>query len=168
LHALQCNAGWKRWVQQCNEEHQLQHDFGAGAGLGGMEVLIAGAGRHERPASLSQNTPMVTRGIALADVDGDGQLDFALANQWAPFLFCNTAPVAGAFLGLHLRLPVGAWSSDKTVVRKGHPRLRATRTSGSQGGGDGNAASLPHREGATKRIFPANHQFTLPYRRALS
>ena len=50
---------------------------------------------------------MVTRGIALADVDGDGRLDFAVANQWEPsFLFRNTAPNPGAFLGLHLRLPV--------------------------------------------------------------
>ena len=66
---------------------------------------------------------MVTRGIALADVDGDGRLDFAVANQWEPsFLFRNTAPNPGAFLGLHLRLPVGPQTSDKTVVLKGHPR----------------------------------------------
>jgi hypothetical protein len=36
---------------------------------------------------------MVTRGIALADVAGDGRLEFAVANQWEPsFLFRNTAP----------------------------------------------------------------------------
>lgn len=72
---------------------------------------------------LGMDTPMVTRGIALADVDGDGRLDFAAANQWEPsFLFHNTAPNPGAFLGLHLRLPVGPRTGDKTVVIKGHPR----------------------------------------------
>ena len=46
-----------------------------------------------------------------------------MANQWEPsFLFRNTAPKAGAFLGLHLRLPVGPQTGDKTVVLKGHPR----------------------------------------------
>jgi hypothetical protein len=66
---------------------------------------------------------MVTRGIALADVDGDGRLDFAVANQWEPsFLFRNTAPNPGAFLGLHLRLPVGPQAGDRTVVLEGHPR----------------------------------------------
>jgi hypothetical protein len=66
---------------------------------------------------------MATRGIALADVDGDGRLDFAVANQWEPsFLFRNIAPHPGAFLGLHLRLRVGPQTSDQTVVRKGHPR----------------------------------------------
>jgi hypothetical protein len=72
---------------------------------------------------LGLDTPMVTRGIALADVDGDGRLDFAVANQWEPsFLFHNTAPNPGAFLGLHLRLPVGPQADDKTVVLEGHPR----------------------------------------------
>ena len=72
---------------------------------------------------LGLNTPMVTRGIALADVDGDGRLDYAVANQWEPsFLFRNTAPNPGAFLGLHLRLPVGAPEGERTEVVAGHPR----------------------------------------------
>ncbi|HLW64118.1 MAG TPA: CRTAC1 family protein [Gemmataceae bacterium] len=72
---------------------------------------------------LGLGSPMVARGIALADVDGDGRLDFAVANQWEPsFLFRNTAPNPGAFLGLHLRLPVGPQTGDKTEVLDGHPR----------------------------------------------
>jgi enediyne biosynthesis protein E4 len=72
---------------------------------------------------LGLSTPMVTRGIAPADVDGDGRLDFAVANQWEPsFLFRNAAPHPGAFLGLHLRLPVGPRTDQETVVLPGHPR----------------------------------------------
>jgi hypothetical protein len=47
--------------------------------------------------------PTVSRGIATADVDGDGRLDFVTANQWGPsYFFKNESPSAGAFLGLRL------------------------------------------------------------------
>lgn len=40
-------------------------------------------GRYYDIASLlNMNTPYVTRGVATADCDGDGDLDFAIANQW--------------------------------------------------------------------------------------
>lgn len=49
----------------------------------------------------------VSRGIAVADVDGDGNLDFAVANQWEPSYFHrNEAPNPGRFLGLQLLLPL--------------------------------------------------------------
>lgn len=71
---------------------------------------------------LGLGDPMVTRGLALADVDGDGRLDFAVANQWEPsFVFRNTAAQPGGGLGLHLRLPVGG-PGGETVVLPGHPR----------------------------------------------
>jgi len=57
--------------------------------------------------SVGLGDPLVTRGIAVADVDGDGRQDFALANQWGDSLFFhNTGRPAGAFLGLHVLLPV--------------------------------------------------------------
>ena len=66
--------------------------------------------------------PMVTKAIALADVDGDGRLDFAFGNQWQPsFFYHNTTTNAGEFLGLHLLLPLAAESELPLRERAGHP-----------------------------------------------
>lgn len=51
--------------------------------------------------------PQVSRGLAIADVDGDGRLDMAFGNQWGPNAFYHNASTSrGGFLGLHLRLPL--------------------------------------------------------------
>jgi hypothetical protein len=64
---------------------------------------------------------MVTRGVAIADIDGDGRLDFAVANQWEPsFLFHNESTTTAGFLGLHLLLPIGD-AAAATRERAGHP-----------------------------------------------
>jgi hypothetical protein len=66
--------------------------------------------------------PGVSRGVAVADVDGDGALDFAVANQWAPSSFYrNRRPSPGPFLGLHLLLPAGRDDDAPTRSRPGHP-----------------------------------------------
>lgn len=68
----------------------------------------AGDGRfYDLATEVGFGTPQVTRGIATADVDGDGRVDFAVGNQWAPsYFYRNRAPAPGSFLGLRLLLPV--------------------------------------------------------------
>ena len=57
------------------------------------------------------NDPGTSRGIATADVDHDGRLDFAVANQWQQsYYFHNTRPAQPPFLGLQLMRPAGGCS----------------------------------------------------------
>lgn len=66
--------------------------------------------------------PMVSKGIALADVDGDGRLDMVFANQWEDSVYChNESPSAGAFLGLHLLLPVSEQGLQGVRSHADHP-----------------------------------------------
>jgi enediyne biosynthesis protein E4 len=65
-------------------------------------------------------TSPLTRGIATADVDGDGRLDYAVANQWGTsYFYRNESNNTGAFVGLRLRLPVGDVVSKTRVCRGG-------------------------------------------------
>jgi hypothetical protein len=64
---------------------------------------------HDIAPQLNLAEPTVSRGIATADIDGDGRLDFVTANQWGPsYFFKNEAPNPGAFLGLRLLRPNGS------------------------------------------------------------
>lgn len=63
---------------------------------------------YDLAAELGLDANHVTRGISLADVDGDGDLDFAIADQWEPsWFFRNDSPRRNASLELDLRLPAG-------------------------------------------------------------
>jgi hypothetical protein len=65
---------------------------------------------------------LVTRGIATADVDGDGKLDFAVANQWDDsYFYRNNSASSDAFLGLHLLLPATSQAEAETRERPGNP-----------------------------------------------
>jgi hypothetical protein len=83
-------------------------NFKPGADLSGHDLnpffVRGGDGRyHDIGPFIGFNEPMVSRGIATADVDGDGQLDFAVANQWGPsYFFKNGSPQPNTFLGLRL------------------------------------------------------------------
>jgi enediyne biosynthesis protein E4 len=77
---------------------------------------------HDLAPDVGLGDPQVSRGIAVADVDGDGRLDFALADQWErSYFFYNESPPEGSFLGLHVLLPVGSQPAAETRTRPGHP-----------------------------------------------
>jgi hypothetical protein len=63
-----------------------------------------------------------SRGIALGDTDGDGDLDMAVSNLFAPSTFyenqCNNC---GGFVGLHIVRPISS-SGTGLLVRDGHPK----------------------------------------------
>ena len=79
---------------------------------------------HDIAKQLSLDQPSVSRGIATADVDGDGRLDYAVANQWeTSYFYHNESDNPGAFLGLRLRLPIGDSVSKTRVCRGSGPTV---------------------------------------------
>jgi enediyne biosynthesis protein E4 len=71
---------------------------------------------------LGLDDPEVTRGIATADVDGDGLLDFSVANQWEDsFFYHNQTRTTNSFLQLYLLLPINGEATPATRVFPGHP-----------------------------------------------
>lgn len=80
------------------------------------------------------DVPYVTRGIATADIDGDGDLDYAIANQWDDsFLYRNEAPRPGAFLGLRLLRDGTPAIGAEARVRLPDGRLLVSQVDGGNG-----------------------------------
>ncbi len=78
-------------------------------------------------AELGINDFFNTRGIAIADVDGDGRLDFVYANQWEPSVYFHneSSPQEGSFsngfLGLHVLIPLEPADPRPLTITPGHP-----------------------------------------------
>ncbi|AGL16745.1 CRTAC1 family protein [Actinoplanes sp. N902-109] len=76
--------------------------------------------------SLGLADPTPSRGIAVADVDGNGSQDFAVARQWgAPQFFRNNHPTGSDFLGLRLYRPVPSGSATAAAGPIGTPAYGA-------------------------------------------
>jgi hypothetical protein len=88
-------------------------------------VRAANGRYYDVAPELGFDSPQISRGIATADVDGDGSLDFAVANQWnTSYFYHNQSTHVGRFLGLHLRLPVNEAEFHGTRICAGHPSAK--------------------------------------------
>ncbi len=108
-----------------NDNHMASlkawHHFGAGDDLSGdlhnpFFVRAANGHYYDVAPEVGMGHNQISRGIALADVDADGDLDFALANQWeSSYFYRNDSPAGNASLVLDLRLPLQAGLSRPAV-----------------------------------------------------
>ena len=91
-------------------------------GRGGRYVDLA------RTLDLEPAGPFVSRGVAVADVDGDGDQDFAVANQWrGSVLYRNDSASPNAFLGVRLLVPVIGSGTGAPRVIAGLRSVPSTR-----------------------------------------
>jgi hypothetical protein len=80
-------------------------------------------------AELFPGLTPASRGIAVSDVDGDGLPEMVYANFWEDSQFIKNESPGGAFVGLHLLLPVASGdpavaAPTATRVHAGHPAWR--------------------------------------------
>ena len=172
LEAIQAAGYMKGEVNRWPELHELalgndqlvRYPFlhpglGPGTEVAGHEhnpfFVRASDGRYHDVAPYLENMsdPLLSRGIAVGDVDVDGRMDLVIANQWEPsFYFHNEAPQPGSFLGLYLRLAVGH-ERDELQVSPGPPTAeRATMPAyGAQATVRSGRGSNPGRPGGRRQ-----------------
>jgi hypothetical protein len=92
--------------------------------------VLGSDGRYvELSSALFPGLLPATRGIAVADVDGDGYPEMVYANFWENSDYIKNQASGNNFLGLHLLLPVAAADGATkppatTQVHDGHPTWR--------------------------------------------
>jgi enediyne biosynthesis protein E4 len=97
-------------------------DFNAGTNLSGnghnpFFVKSSNGRFYDIAPALGLDVSDITRGIAMSDVDKDGDLDFVTANQWEPsFFFRNNYTGGNNFIGLSLKLPTNKGNSGDVMV----------------------------------------------------
>jgi hypothetical protein len=150
LEALQATGFLKGTTNRWPELHELAMsndtllhltqywpEFHPGDDLSGHQhdpfFVRASDGRYyDLAADIGIAKPAVSRGIAIADVDGDGKQDFAVAHQWeASSFFRNQSASSDQFLGLHLRLPSESMTTTATpghLQAAGRPAIGAQAT----------------------------------------
>jgi enediyne biosynthesis protein E4 len=105
--------------------------FGADADLSGdarnpLWVRGANGAFVDVAPALGFGEDAVSRGVAVADVDGDSDLDLVVANQWGASSYWRNDCArprrrCGGHLGLHLLLPLAPGDAPTTRARAGHP-----------------------------------------------
>jgi hypothetical protein len=123
----------------------LQHDDELSGWAPNPFYVQAASGRYfDLAADLGLDAPHVTRGIATADIDGDGDLDFVIANQWeASYLYRNDSrdaadATASGFLGLRLQLATSNGATRpaigaSVVVKRADGRVLVGQVDGGNG-----------------------------------
>ncbi|MBM2620109.1 CRTAC1 family protein [Actinoplanes sp. LDG1-06] len=78
---------------------------------------------------MTDTTP--SRGVAVADADGDGRQDFAVARQWAaPSYYRNTTQAPGDYIGLRLYRPAEGAGDDVIGTPAYGAQVRVTTADG--------------------------------------
>jgi hypothetical protein len=138
LEALQATGFLNGTVNRWPELHEMAmgndtlihrpeswHRYGLGDDLSGHQpnafFVRASDGRYyDLSGDVGLGYPHLTRGIATADVDGDGDLDFAVANQWESSVFYeNRSSTSGTFLGLQILRPGPQGNPRPTTITAG-------------------------------------------------
>jgi hypothetical protein len=103
--------------------------FGPGSDLDGHYpspfYVLGSQGRYVNVATsvLPGFTP-AARGIAVADVDGDGYPEMVFANIWEDSTYIKNRTSGNRFLGVHFLLPLAGANNQGMKIHDGHPAWR--------------------------------------------
>ncbi len=113
-------SSWPRFLEGSDVDGSYPNPF----------WVLASNGRYaDLSTDLFPGLTPATRGIAIADVDGDGYPEMVYANFWEDSDYIKNHTTGNRFLGLHLLLPVAsnggaAKPPSTTTVHDGHPTWR--------------------------------------------